>query len=144
MSSKPNAHSYTLPPMAVPRKHPTDPPAAIMGTNNSNPNRPPLGDRPVGNPNVSASSSAPCKPQYEIVNKPPVHQQPHQHRFATPNHPQVKLASKPTHGTSFIQQHEGPTQNTPAMSEKVGAPFKSPVTLCFERMLGAGKSIVLE
>ena len=130
MSKMPYPISYNFPGVAVPRKRPTDQPAAVMAAPAPSSTRPPLGERPVGNSNITASASVLAKLSHDVPVKAPVLQQPHQHHFATPNQHKAKSAGGST---------ERVAQNYLSASGKYEAPFKSPVTLCFERMLGAGK-----
>jgi hypothetical protein len=133
---------------SVPRKQPTDPPAANMRQHYfhqlDNDRRPPLVERMVGNENLTTSSNS-CGFNGSN-NKLPLKKQPQQlqpssypHQYATPNHDQ-KRSSAVVSATSYATQRQGTTKQTPAVGFQAKAPFKSPTTLCFERMLGAGKS----
>lgn len=136
---------------SVPRKQPTDPPAANMRLHYSQQynygRRTPLVERMVGNENLLTSSNSSVKLMHGANNKPPLKKQPqqlqptsHPHLYATPNHDQKKT-SLVASATSHATQCQGTTHQTPAVvSFQARAPFKSPITLCFERMLGAGKS----
>jgi hypothetical protein len=136
---------------SVPRKQPTDPPAANMRLHHSQQfdygRRTPLVERMVGNENLMTSSNSCVKPFNGSTNKPPLKKQPqdlqptsHPHIYATPNHDQKKTGLIAS-ATSYPTQCNGTTQQTPAVvGFQARAPFKSPITLCFERMLGAGKS----
>lgn len=129
MTSMPHHHPFHA--TAIPQKVSTDPPAAVMITCNQSATRPPLGERPVANANVSVFSTAQANAAPDVPSKPLAQQQSHQRRLATPDH-QVK-------SFTAVPHRQLAPQHTPAAAGKSGAPFKSPITLCFERMIGAGK-----
>lgn len=132
MSNLPHHFQNPFSPTAVPRKRPADPPAAMM--------RQPLGDRPVWNANVLASDHG-SEGKHVALAKPAVpHQfQQQQRPYATPNMKATVAVARVDTGVANKLQPQEAAHPTPAATSNSGLPFKSPTTLCFERMLGAGK-----
>lgn len=144
MSIVPDHHPFS--PAAVPPKRPTDPPAALMGKEPHG--RPPLGERSMRDENIMNRDNNVKNSVAVVPNKPPLPlQQPPQlsnslqRHYATPNHNQLKVVAAENVASNVSQPRRMvQVQPTPsAAGTRAGAPFKSPITLCFERMLGAGK-----
>ncbi|KAG7371078.1 hypothetical protein IV203_019648 [Nitzschia inconspicua] len=142
-----STRNHLFSPTAVPRKRPTDPPAAVMGMNHYPPTkvtaRQPLGEKPIASDNtMSFSASANPVQPLPTTHKPPMQQQSSSFPrcYATPNFHQVKKKGAGTDAATDSRR-QGGDHPTPVETTNGSVPFKSPITLCFERMIGAANHI---
>lgn len=117
------------------RHHGMDQTAAFSAKSHVGVTRPPLGERPVGINSMNMNVDHQGKTCGGLV-KPAPPQSFHR-QYNTPNHRQATSVSDPNHSNQ--------TGSIPPMSSSresqlttTTTPFKSPISLCFERMLGAG------
>jgi hypothetical protein len=108
--------------------------------------RAPLVERLAGNANIMTSFNTSLQPLVCPKDKPsqdkqPQQQQPtsYQCQYATPNNEQKNTNAVVSATSCVTQRHGTAHQNTAIVGCKGTTPFKSPISLCFERMLGAGK-----